>query len=313
MLAVILCGNLLMQYTFFLTTSMRLPDIKNSAPRDQLAVMGFFTSVSTRAAGMNVFDLRALSKANVVVFCVMMYVSSAPMVSMMQSTKQEVVAKYVNGELLMVYEGGEGDEEEEKAVYKKYLNSHIRWLGFFFLCIATAEERVLDTQPPVNLFDILFEIMSAYGTSGLSMGSPGKPYSLCGEFNNFSKILLCIVKLMGKHRGLPSNTDAALDGQFDKIYGMLEELQKQGEKQKAEAMGLGAAVQASVDGAVDAAKATAESVKRRIALHREGGAGAYEVLEEEDDDAPAQLALPAAPQPPVPAAGNGAAGHYAPL
>ena len=303
-LAVILCGNLLMQYTFFLTTSMRLPDIKNSAPRDQLAVMGFFTSVSTRAAGMNVFDLRALSKANVVVFCVMMYVSSAPMVSMMQSTKQQVVAKYVNGELLMVYEGGEGDEEEEKAVYKKYLNSHIRWLGFFFLCIATAEERVLDTQPPVNLFDILFEIMSAYGTSGLSMGSPGKPYSLCGEFNNFSKILLCIVKLMGKHRGLPSNTDAALDGQFDKIYGLLEELQKQGLKQKEEAVGLGAAVQASVGDAVDAAKAKAESLKRRLALQREGGAGAYEVLEEDADDKPALQALPAP--------SNGAA-SYAPL
>ena len=303
-LAVILVGNLLMQYVFFLTTSLRLPDIKNSAPRDQLAVMGFFTSVSTRAAGMNVFDLRALSKANVVVFCVMMYVSSAPVVSMMESTKQEVVAKYVNGELLMVYEGGDGDKEKEEAVYKKYLNSHIRWLGFFFLCIATAEERVLDTQPPVNLFDILFEIMSAYGTSGLSMGSPGKPYSLCGEFNNFSKILLCIVKLMGKHRGLPSNTDAALDGQFDKIYGMLEELQKQGLKQK-EAVGLGAAVQASVGNAVDAAKATAESMKRRVALQREG-AGAYEVLEEEADDEPAQLALPA------PAPSNGAAHHTAP-
>ena len=301
-LAVILVGNLLMQYVFFLTTSMRLPDIKNSAPRDQLAVMGFFTSVSTRAAGMNVFDLRALSKANVVVFCVMMYVSSAPVVSMMESTKQEVVAKYVNGELLMVYEGGDGDKEKEEAVYKKYLNSHIRWLGFFFLCIATAEERVLDTQPPVNLFDILFEIMSAYGTSGLSMGSPGKPYSLCGEFNNFSKILLCIVKLMGKHRGLPSNTDAALDGQFDKIYGMLEELQKQGLKQK-ESMGMGAAVKAGMGDAVEAAKATAESMKRRIALQREG-AGAYEVLEEADDE-PAQLALPAP--------SNGAAHHTAPL
>ena len=306
-LAVILCGNLLMQYTFFLTTSMRLPGIKNSAPRDQLAVMGFFTSVSTRAAGMNVFDLRALSKANVVVFCVMMWVSSAPMVSMMQSTKQEVVAKYVDGELLMVYEGGEGDENKEKAVYKEYLNSHIRWLGVFFLMIATAEERVLDTMPPVNLFDILFEIMSAYGTSGLSMGAPGKPYSLCGEFNNFSKILLCIVKIMGKHRGLPSNTDAALDGQFDKIYGMLEELQKQGLKQKEDAVaGLGAAVQARVEGAVDAAKATAEGVKRRIALQREGGAGGYEVLEEDCDDEPAQLALPAA--------SNGvASGGYAPL
>lgn len=36
------------------------------------------------------------------------YISSAPFVSMMEATKQEVVAKYVNGELLLVYEGGDG-------------------------------------------------------------------------------------------------------------------------------------------------------------------------------------------------------------
>jgi hypothetical protein len=46
------------------------------------------------------------------------------------------------------------------ALYKKYLNSHIRWLGLFFLMIATAEEKVLSSIPQVNLFDILFEIMS---------------------------------------------------------------------------------------------------------------------------------------------------------
>jgi hypothetical protein len=115
-LSVILCGNLLLQYVFFLTTSMRLPVIRDSAPRDQLAVMGFFTSVSTRAAGMDVFDLRTLSKANVVVFAVMMYVSSAPMVSMMQSSKQEIVAKVVNGEVLLLYEGGDGDAEKEGAL-----------------------------------------------------------------------------------------------------------------------------------------------------------------------------------------------------
>lgn len=69
---------------------------------------------------------------------------------------------------------------------KKYLNSHLRWLVVFYLVIAAAEERVLRI-PTVNLFDIMFEILSAYGTSGLSMGAPGKPYSLCGEFNNVSK------------------------------------------------------------------------------------------------------------------------------
>ena len=231
-LFVILVGNLMIQYVFFLATSMTKHNIRALGTQHQLAVGGWFTSVSTRAAGMNVFDLRELSKANVLVFALMMYISSAPLVSLMETTRQEVVAKVVNGELLLVYEGGDGGEEEQKSVYKQYLNSHLRWLVFFYLVIATAEERVLVHMPPVNLFDIMFEILSAYGTSGLSMGAPGKPYSLCGEFNDLSKIVLCVVKLMGKHRGLPKSTDAALDGQFHKIHGMLTQLQDLAKKQK---------------------------------------------------------------------------------
>lgn len=281
----ILVGNLMMQYTFFLTTSMHKPNIRALGPQSQLAVDGWFTCVSTRAAGMNVFDLRELSKANVVVFALMMYVSSAPLVSLMQATKQEVVAKYVNGELLLVYEGGEQSEDNQKAVYKEYLNSHLRWLVVFFLAIATAEERVLANMPPVNLFDIIFEILSAYGTSGLSMGAPGKPYSLCGEFNNFSKIILCVVKLMGKHRGLPKSTDAALDGQFHKIHGMLEQLQALGLRQKEAAeKGLTLAqldaLQAKGEAPAGAlperpleeVRAAVEGITRRRVLQREGGA-----------------------------------------
>ena len=285
-LTAILVGNLLIQYIFFLTTSMGRDAIKftydsnyarTPVSPDRLAIGGFFTSVSTRAAGMNVFDLRALSKANVVVFAMMMYIASAPFVGMMQASKQEVVAKYVNGELLLVYEGGEDDEEEstKKSVMKKYLNSHLRWLVVFFLVLATSEQDVISRVPDPSftqcydvstapflppksfhsrgysypaitpllpyqcatpsLFDICFEILSAYGTSGLSMGVPGQPYSLCGEFTDFGKIILCVVKLMGKHRGLPSSTDAALDGQFHRIHGMLEQLSALGQKQREEA------------------------------------------------------------------------------
>jgi hypothetical protein len=112
------------------------------------------------------------------------------------------------------------------------------------------------------------------------MGSPGKAYSLCGEFNDFSKIVLCVVKLMGKHRGLPSNTDAALDGQFHRIFGILEQLQETGKKQKEARAG-------GLPGAVSAIAASAEGVQRRIALQREGMANPYEVVgADEDDDAP---------------------------
>ena len=81
------------------------------------------------------------------------------MISMMQASEQRVAARLVDGEILMVYE----DEDEKKNAgkqFKAYLSSHIRWLCVAFLLIATAEQRVLSTMDPVNLFDIMFEILS---------------------------------------------------------------------------------------------------------------------------------------------------------
>ena len=170
-LFLIVSFNLLIQYIFFLATSLNKPEIIDSAPYNQLLNMGWFQSVSTRAAGMNVFDLRALSKANAVIYALMMYIGSAPLVSLMQATEQTVVAKFVDGQVVMVYQArgrgraarfvsaptafltgrrcccgrGTPQEEEEKKdqgkQFKAYLSSHIRWLCVAFLAIATAEEK----------------------------------------------------------------------------------------------------------------------------------------------------------------------------
>ena len=103
-LFLIVSFNLLIQYIFFLATSLNKPEIIDSAPYNQLLNMGWFQSVSTRAAGMNVFDLRTLSKANAVIYALMMYIGSAPLVSLMQATEQTVVAKFVDGQVVMVYQ-----------------------------------------------------------------------------------------------------------------------------------------------------------------------------------------------------------------
>eukprot|EP01027_Heterolobosea_sp_BB2_P006259 GEZU01009487.1.p2 GENE.GEZU01009487.1~~GEZU01009487.1.p2 ORF type:complete len:107 (+),score=42.66 GEZU01009487.1:574-894(+) len=53
-----------------------------------------------------------------------------------------------------------------------------------------------------SFFRITFEVVSAFGNVGLTMGYPGLAVSYCGIFRNFSKILLIVVMIMGRHRGL---------------------------------------------------------------------------------------------------------------
>lgn len=74
----------------------------------------------------------------------------------------------------------------------------------------------------------VFEVVSAYGTVGLSLGLPTvgllraltfrvslirhfqANYSLCGVFHPLSKLIICLVMLRGRHRGLPVAIDRAV-------------------------------------------------------------------------------------------------------
>lgn len=61
-----------------------------------------------------------------------------------------------------------------------------------------------------SIFGFFFEIMSAYGTVGLSLGYPGSPLSLSGQMSVVSKLVVMIVMLAGRHRGLPMSIDKAI-------------------------------------------------------------------------------------------------------
>jgi hypothetical protein len=65
-------------------------------------------------------------------------------------------------------------------------------------------------DPGFSIFSILFEVTSAYGTVGLSLGVPGKNYSLSGDFASLSKVVLMAAMLRGRHRGLPLAIDRSI-------------------------------------------------------------------------------------------------------
>ena len=57
---------------------------------------------------------------------------------------------------------------------------------------------------------IIFEVVSAYGTVGISVGLPTQAYSFSGAWHGASKLVLCLVMLRGRHRGLPVALDRAV-------------------------------------------------------------------------------------------------------
>lgn len=91
--------------------------------------------------------------------------------------------------------------------------------------IMIIEGSQFERDPAVfSVFNVIFEVVSGYGTVGISVGVPTAAYSFCGEWHTLSKIVLCIVMIRGRHRGLPVAIDKAviLPGERD-IAGLAEE------------------------------------------------------------------------------------------
>jgi Trk-type K+ transport system membrane component len=90
--------------------------------------------------------------------------------------------------------------------------SHDLWLLVLAVwAIATIETRhFLEDPATFSVFNIIFEVVSAYGTVGISVGVPFAAFSFSGAWYTGSKLVLCLVMLRGRHRGLPVALDRAV-------------------------------------------------------------------------------------------------------
>lgn len=91
------------------------------------------------------------------------------------------------------------------------LSHDLWWLVLAVFVITTIETRhFLEDPITFSVFNVLFEVVSAYGCVGISVGLPTVAYSFSGGWYAGSKIVLCLVMLRGRHRGLPVALDRAV-------------------------------------------------------------------------------------------------------
>lgn len=143
---------------------------------------------------------------------IMMYISIFPIAISVRRTNV-----YEEKSLGVYHEGGEDDDEQEPAGSLSYVGAHLRrqlsfdlwyiFIGFFILSISEGP-RIQSND--INMFSILFEIVSAYGTVGLSLGYTGINASLSSQFSVVGKLVIIAMQIRGRHRGLPYGLDRAV-------------------------------------------------------------------------------------------------------
>lgn len=179
-----------------------------------------FQSVATRSAGFQTFDILSLAPAEQMLQVIMMYLAVFPLALLVRTTNV-----YEERSLGITSNDDDGPENvphesDQRKVWGKFLSTHARrqlafdawWLALavWIVCIAERgkfRDHKLDGY--MTIFNIIYEVTSAYGTVGLSTGSPAGT-SLSSTFSVISKLVVIAVMIRGRHRGLPVAIDRAI-------------------------------------------------------------------------------------------------------
>ncbi|KAL4782795.1 cation transport protein-domain-containing protein [Aspergillus varians] len=176
-------------------------------------LVGLFQASCTRTAGFAVIPISDLHPAVQVSYMIMMYISVFPIAISLRRTN------VYEERSLGVYETDD-DEHEENQTAPSYIGTHLRkqlgfdlWyvcLGLFIITIVEGDRLQNINQYSFQIWAVLFEVVSAYGTVGLSLGYPGVNYSFVGEFRVISTLVIIAMQIRGRHRGLPYTLDRAI-------------------------------------------------------------------------------------------------------
>ncbi|KAL1746627.1 cation transport protein-domain-containing protein [Schizophyllum fasciatum] len=196
-------------------------------PAAERAVSGLFQGLAARASGFPIVSLTDIAPALQFLYVIMMYIAVYPVALSIRSTN------VYEERSLGVFEAPEEEEEDEPDVIDqdmrelaprervgRYVGWHLRrqvsvdiwWLvwGVFLVAIIERGHLIDPEKKWFDLFRVIFELVSAFGGIGLSLGFPGDNYAFVGAMRPLSKIVVIVIMVRGRHRGLPVAVDRAV-------------------------------------------------------------------------------------------------------
>jgi len=180
--------------TFILITIGTLL-IKATAWKDMNWLQALFTSVTCRTAGFTTYDMSRLSDYPgtyvIIIFLMMVGASPCSTGGGMKTTTIAIifitVAHYARGKKSKVFRRS----ISESAMFKAFV---LVAVAIGIVVVATFSVAVIETglhNKSINMENVLFEVVSAFSTTGLTMG-------ITASLHIGSKLLLCLVMLFGR-------------------------------------------------------------------------------------------------------------------
>ncbi|WP_448587412.1 TrkH family potassium uptake protein [Thermocrinis sp.] len=177
----------------FLVLLLEFREWKNLSLVEKLTA-SFFQSVSARTAGFNTVDVAKLSEASLFWLVILMFIGASPggTGGGIKTTTATVilisVISYIRGKGQVVIFG--------RRLTEDIINKAMIILSLSFAYVTFASLIITELEGG-KLLPVLFEVVSAFSTVGLSVGTP-EGLSLSANFSTIGKMLIIITMLMGR-------------------------------------------------------------------------------------------------------------------
>ncbi|RKF59527.1 Low-affinity potassium transport protein [Golovinomyces cichoracearum] len=194
-------------------------------PTKSILLDGLFQTISLRSSGFVVVPIPALFIGLQALYMLMMYISAFPITITMRSSnvyEERSLGIYAreptsSNDIKKIDGFSDFPLRQRDRFYfvqeqlRRQLSHDLWFLVIGVLVIICTEAPNYNRDPQTfAIFNIIFEIVSAYGCVGFSVGLPNNDASFSGAWHSFSRLALCAIMLRGRHRGLPFDIDKAV-------------------------------------------------------------------------------------------------------
>ncbi|EDR09603.1 uncharacterized protein LACBIDRAFT_326076 [Laccaria bicolor S238N-H82] len=199
----------------------------DSIPVGPRVIAGLFQGLAVRASGFSIVPIASLAPSLQFLYVVMMYIAVYPDIAFPECLKRN--HRYEEQSLGVFERPPDQEDEEPNDLGKletrrervgRYVGWHLRrqmsidiwWLvwGVFLVAIIERNNLLDESKKWFDIFRILFELVSAFGGIGLSLGFPDDNFAFSGTLRPLSKLVVIVIMLRGRHRGLPVAVDRAV-------------------------------------------------------------------------------------------------------
>ncbi|KAF7856361.1 hypothetical protein EAF04_009889 [Stromatinia cepivora] len=208
---------------------------------------GLFQAIAVRSGGFYIISIPTLRIGLQFLYVVMMYISVYPVVITMRHSnvyeerslgiyaddidpshtsrigrsmkkiKRSFSGRDITTSSSEVTNPAQKDKDETTGTQfihhqlRSQLSHDLWWLTLATFLIVCIEASSFEKDPiTYSVFNVIFEVVSAYGCVGISTGLPDQDYSFSGGLRSASKVVLVAVMVRGRHRGLPRALDRAV-------------------------------------------------------------------------------------------------------